>query len=443
MASGSNLKKALLAAGFLASVTAPSFGAEVFIDIERKKGSLIRMAMPEFLMKEPENADPEMAALGREAKEILDFDIGFSGYFSSVENKEQQDNINRKEFESDTIEWDLWKELGTHALVKGEYSITPDNEIAIESRLFDVERREQIIGIRYTGSKSIFRKMVHRFADQIVYRFSGEAGIADTRIAFIARVKGHKELFLMDYDGENIQQITRHKSIILSPAWSPLGGKILFTTYKYGNPDLYSLDLITGEQQPVSNKRGLNTSAAWSPDGEKIALTLSMRGNSDIYLANADGTGLKRLTRSPSIETSPSFSPDGKRLAYVSNRSGTPQIYTMDVDGKDQRRLTFEGDYNADPAWSPKGDQIAYAGIIDGKFNIQVKNIEGRYEKQLTFFSDNNIEPEWSSDGRHIAFTSSRNGSKQIFLMNATGENQIQITNMRGGAIRPSWEQSK
>jgi len=80
----------------------------------------------------------------------------------------------------------------------------------------------------------------------------------------------------MDVDGENRQRITSHRSICLSPAWSPDGRKLVFTSYKKGNPDLYFKDIFYGNEKVISQERGLNISPAFSPDGKKIALTLSV-----------------------------------------------------------------------------------------------------------------------------------------------------------------------
>lgn len=417
----------------------PLFAAEVFINIERKKGSLIRVAIPEFSFRQRPDQQTREKALAKIAKDVLSFDLGFCGYFEVIDNNESIKEITRKEKESDNMDWKAWKNLGADSLVHGEYYVNPDKELVVEGRIFDVNRKEQIIGIRYTGTPPIFRKMIHRFADQILFRFTGELGIAETRIAFVSKVNNKKELMVTDYDGQNLVQLTYENSLVLSPAWSPSGGQILFTTYRYKNPDLYGIDLEEGKRFVISKKIGLNASAEWLPDGKNIIFSMSKRGNSDIYIIDTDGKNLERLTFTRSIETSPSMSPDGKMIAYVSDFPGTPQIYIMDIDGKNKSRFTFSGPYNADPAWSPKGDTIAYAGILDNNFNIQVKKVKGKFERQLTIYAGTNESPAWSPDGRHIVFSSSRSGSRQLYIMNANGENQRQITNLPGGAFAPAW----
>ncbi len=414
--------------------------AEVYIDISRQRAEQITMAVPQFNMKEAKENQKEDADFASAGQKTMEFDLVFSGYFSMLTDQSVLGEIESKSTDTRRIPWDIWKEAKVNALVKADYYALPDNQIALETYLFDVDRHEQLAGIRYTGMRDIFRKMTHKFADEVVYRFSGTAGIADSRIVFTSKVKGNKELFIMDYDGQNQQQITKVNSIIMSPEWSPAGDKLLFVSFHVKRPAIYILDLHSGKITALGSKTGQSQSApAWSPDGKTIAFTQAIDGNSDIYTVNVDGTNLRRLTTDSSIETSATWSPDGKKIAFVSDRAGSPQIYIMNADGTGQERFTFNGDYNADPAWSPRGDKIAFTSMLDTRFNIVVKSLDGLVEKQLTADMGRNDSPSWSADGRHLAFTSTRGGTKQVYIMNANGNNQIQVTNLPNGASGCSW----
>ena len=430
----------LLAAALLTAGSGIVHAAEVFIDVSRQRTAQIVMAVPRFNLKETKENQKEDADLAEAGQKTMEFDLLFSGYFSMLTDRAILGEIESKTTEARRVPWDIWKEAKVNALVKADYHALPDGQAALEAYLFDVDRHEQLAGVRYTGQKGIFRKMTHKFADEVVYRFSGALGIADSRIAFTSKVKGNKELFIMDYDGHNLQQVTKVNSIIMSPEWAPTGDKLLFVSFHVKRPAIYILDLRSGKITALGNKTGQSQSApAWSPDGKTIAFTQATDGNSDIYTVNVDGTNLKRLTNTDSIETSPTWSPDGKKIAFVSDSAGSPQIYIMNADGSGKERFTFNGDYNADPAWSPRGDKIAFTSMLDTRFNIVVKSLDGLVEKQLTADMGRNDSPSWSADGRHLAFTSTRDGTKQVYIMNANGNNQIQLTNLPNGASGCSW----
>ena len=434
------IKKLAIAIGALFATAALAQATEVFIDVARKHAEHIHIAVPDFVLKSTSAQKTEAPPLGKTAKEVLDFDLLFSGYFRVLKDENIFNEIAAKEAGSKEIDWKLWNQAEVDLLVKGEYYAIPGGQFAVECRLNDVGRQEQLAGIRYTGLPTIIRKIAHKFSDQVVYRFTGEAGVADSRIAFASKVNGNKELFISDYDGQNVRQITSIKSIILSPEWYPFGTKILFTSFHRRGAATYTLDLRSGGVKPLlPDSKNSQSAATWSPDGGMIAFAMAIHGNTDIYTISADGRDLKKLTSSEAIETSPSFSPDGKKIAYVSDLPGKPQIYIMNVDGTNPERFTFSGDYNADPAWSPKGDKIAYASMMDWTFNIIVRSLDGSMEKQLTADAGKNESPSWSPDGRNLTFSSTRTGTRQVYIMNANGENQIRITNMPEGAFSPSW----
>jgi TolB protein len=411
--------------------------AEVYLNVTKGGESRIRIVIPDFSFL-PNLASAEKH-LGREMATILSDDLRASTLFQPVDNPGLLQEIQGKEEQQRTILFTEWKTLGAQVLVKGGYGRQGD-ELIVECKIYDVAQTQMISGKRYRGKPVAMRTMVHKCADEIVYRFTGEQGIAQTKIAFLAPVQGRKELFLMDYDGVNIYQLTYDRSLVLSPAWSPQGKEILYTSYRAGNPDLYIMHWTGIGKKALSTYDGLNTSPAWSPDGERVALTLSKDGNPEIYTMRRDGTDLRRLTNNNALDTSPAWSPNGRQIAFTSDRSGSPQLYIMDAEGTNVRRLTYEGNYNDRAAWSPAGDVIAFTGRdASGRFNIYTISIDGKEVRQLTNKGGDNEHPTWSPDGRLIAFASTRAGISQIFCMTADGTNQRLLLAPPGGGFSPTW----
>jgi TolB protein len=369
---------------------------------------------------------------------VISGDLEISGLFRLIDPKTFIATPDDKEITADRIRWDDWSLLGAEALARGGVYQEATN-LRVEARLYDVVKGSFITGKRYFGEPGDARLMGHKFADEIIYQLTGEKGIFQTRIAFISDRTGRKEAYLIDFDGKNQTQVTSHRSIVLSPAWSPDGKKLLYTSYKSGNPDVYMKDLFQGQEVKISHYRGINLAADWSPDGGKIVLTLSEdNGNSDIYLISPQGEKLRRLTKEWSNEVSPCWSPDGREIAFVSNRAGNPQIYIMDLQSEKVRRITFAGNYNTSPAWSPRGDKIAYASMAGSTFSICAINADGSNPRQLTD-AGSCESPAWSPDGRHIAFSSNRYGKKKIFIMLADGSGVRQVTGGEGNDTNPSW----
>jgi TolB protein len=280
---------------------------------------------------------------------------------------------------------------------------------------------------------------VHRFADDIVYKFTREAGVANTQIAFVGRSGKTKELYRMDFDGAGVVALTRDRSIALSPAWSPEGSLLLFTSYRGGKgPHVFVISRQGGKPYLISGRNGLNTSAAYSPDGRWIACTLSMDGNSEIYRLDARGGSPQRLTNSRGIDTSPAWSPTGQEIAFTSDRGGNPQVYVMDREGGNVRRLTYEVNYTDSPAWSPLGDRIAFVSRTGNGFDIYVCGADGRGAR-LVVSGKSNENPRWSPDGRHLVFASNRGGDYALYVTDLDDRPPRKLETGGLEALSPAW----
>jgi len=405
------------------------------IDIYKEQPQKISIAVVGF---QPFRLMPTSGDLAKTAAAVLDADLKNSSIFDVLDPSFLPFEPSKIAIGEEKGVLPILNALKVQALVVADLSAR-GKDVVLEGRLFDIAQGEMVFGKRYTGDPKVLRKIVHRFADEITYRLTGEKGIAQSKIAFVSVVNGAKEIFVMDYDGHNPILVTGNRSINLSPRLSPDGRFLAYTSYLDKNPDLFILDLETGRRQKISAAPGLNISPAWSPDGQWIALALSRDGGTNLYLLHRDGSKLRQLTSGSGINVSPTFSPNGRQIAFVSDRGGSPQIYMMDVEGTNTRRLTFTGNYNASPRWSPKGDKIAFISRHGEVFNIYLMNPDGSEMKQLTSNAGNNEDPAWSPNGRHIVFTSNRDGKRTLYIMNADGSNQRRLIDNGRENYLPEW----
>jgi len=362
---------------------------------------------------------------------ILRNDIDFSPFFQIV----LLDTAFLKHMELSEMNILGWKWLGSSYVVRLEAEF-PENNLRLRYRLFATDNQEEIRRAQFETDKSDYRALVHTVANDIIKALTGDEEVYLTRIAYIKQINGAKELCISDYDGYNERQLTFNKSINLSPAYSPDGEYIYFTSYLDGYPKIYMISLTTNSVDLIAGYPGINASPAVSPDGKYIACVLSKDGNSEIYLLDRKGKIVKRLTNSWAIESSPTWSPDGREIAFTSDRTGSPQVYVMDADGMNVRRITYEGKYNDSPNWSPRGDRIAYVSR-DKVFRICSIDVNGKDYKVLANLGDNE-NPHFSPDGNHIVFCSTRLGNEAIYAMDLFGRKQQKITT-KGDCSNPAW----
>jgi len=403
--------------------------SDVVIDIHEPGIAKTKIGIPPFIMDT--RAPSTNQGIGQEVAQILREDLSFTGLFDVFSSTGRQGGASGFE------PLKAWIPLDVQAVVHGKCG-NDNGRIRLDCALFDVESETRIVGKYYSDAPDRIRSNAHRFADEIVYRYTGKRGIAHTSIAYVKSGGRNKDIHIMDYDGHNSYRLTYDNSIALSPAWSPDGEKIVFTTYKARNPDVYVIDLKQRNYRRLSGYIGLNTTPAFSPDGKTLALTLSKDGNPEIYLLELRSNELTRLTRNSRIDTSPTWSPNGREIAFVSDRSGSPQIYIMDREGGNLRRLTYTGYYNTSPAWSPLGDTIAYVSMVAGKGEVFTINPLGTDARRLTY-NGGNEDPSWSPNGMYLAFSSRQTGVKDINIMRADGSGRKRITFGGGDNMSPAW----
>lgn len=432
------MKRFLLASigiSLLSLSLVPCAHARVYLDLHAPSLVQIPIVLPKW-----KSVDKTPASVTARVYETLATDLTLSGFFRVIQYQGLPYYLQEKEGIPNPVVLQEWMPANAEVLLAGEASLAPEGlHLRLKFHLFDLVEQKHLVGKQYEGPLQTLRQMVHRMADEIILQMTGEKGVNTTKLAFVGLQGGAKEIFVADFDGLEVRQITRNQSINISPAWTPDGRKIAFTCYLKRNPDLYLVDADGRNVQPFLSSPGLHAAPSWSPDGTQIALMMATEGRSEIVVVDASGGNPKRLTKGHGNEASPSWSPDGKWITFVSDRSGSPQVYIMSSDGSQTRRLTYEGNYNTNPAWSPKGDRIAYVGREGGQFHIFTITPEGTNLQRLTGNAGNNENPAWSPDGRYLAFSSTRTGSTRIFVSNLNGSNQRPLTKSKGGESSPAW----
>ncbi len=246
------------------------------------------------------------------------------------------------------------------------------------------------------------------------------------KIAFYDREfpQDDDEIFVMDNDGTNIEQLTDNDVYDRDPCWSPDGTKITFRSGDGSDVEIWVIDA------DGSNLRQLTTppdsfsdgDPAWSPDGSKIAFTRSSGGGfRAVFVINADGpAGPGTLLIDVTDAGHPSWSPYGSEISYDSN----DVIYVADASTGTLKRTLGSGVISC---WSPDGSKIVF--VVDSVIWV-MDAADGSNRQQLSNppedYYDN--EPNWSPDGTKIVFDRHEDS---IWIMDADGSNEYDLTPTR------------
>jgi TolB protein len=404
----------------------------------------VRIAVADF---KSSTADAGNAALLTTFNSVLYNDLTQAGIFDAVS---KEFNPLQNPGSPQEMRLEAWNVPPPNAnmVAFGNFGKAGD-DIQMQGWLFDVKNQQspQVLGKQYRekATQENARLIAHRFANEIIFRLGGGInGIFESKIVFISKRSGNKEVWIMDYDGAGQTQLTKNGNIALSPRLSPDGSRVAFTSFNRKGVDIGMYSLELGRSVSFPDFAGTNSSPAWSADGTKLAFSSSMRGDPEIFVTDANGSSPRRITAFSGSDVSPVWNPKtGSQIAFVSGRTGLPQIYIMEADGTNIQRMT-DGGYAVSPSWSPNGQFLTFAwrrkygpGAPGGQ-DIYIMDIATRQWVQLTHDSGVNDYPSWSPDGRHIVFESNRGGRADIWTMLADGSQQKQLTTS-GNNQQPNW----
>ncbi len=435
---------------------------EIYIKVGEAKTKKSLLAFPE-LKNLGSSSSSSVIAAGNELFNVIKNDLEVSTYFQFIDKSAFLEDTSKKGLkpapgEPNGFNFASWKQIGAEFLIMGGFSST-GKEITLDVYLYHVPKSNLIFGKQYRVAISSARRLAHTFSNDVLKALTGKEGMYLSKIAVASNRSSGKsrEIFIMDWDAANPVKISHHRSIALSPAWSPNGKLIAYTAYvkrtrtKLRNADMFLYDVPAGKSQLLSYRPGINSGACFDPSGQYIYLTISQGSHPDIYKIDLSGKIISKITNGPNgaMNVEPAISPDGRKIAFSSDRAGRTMIYTMNTNGTGLKRITFAGQFNASPSWSPDGKKIAFAGQTGNNFDIFVMNSDGTNMIRLTSAKRsngkpaNNEDPSWSPDGRFIMYSSDRTGKNQIYFSTADGSEERRVTLDNYDYFKPKWSENQ
>jgi Tol biopolymer transport system component len=239
--------------------------------------------------------------------------------------------------------------------------------------------------------------------------------------------------------------LTRQLSALdaMQPAWSPHGQRIAYwglADNNSGQRDLWTVGADGRETVRITNDAAFDWSPAWSPDGHSLYFSSNRSGGYSLWRVAIDettghaGDPIAVPVPRPGIEHL-SFSADGVLIAMASFTS-QQRLEALEFDPERstigaRRRLTNSTEDEGTPAVSPDGQWIAFHKTHnDNQEDLSVIRSDGGGLRDVTHDIARDRVPRWSADGRRIIFYSDRSGTSQIWSVTADGGALMQLTDL-------------
>jgi TolB protein len=127
-----------------------------------------------------------------------------------------------------------------------------------------------------------------------------------TQIAFVTDRLGvgREQIFIMNADGSGSYRLPLPDSQVDRPTWAPAPhNEVAYTARTGPGYDIKVHELTSGVTRQLTFGEGTNESPAYSPSGRHIAFTSTRAGNIQIFTVARDGNGVRQVTRAGNNQT--------------------------------------------------------------------------------------------------------------------------------------------
>ncbi len=260
--------------------------------------------------------------------------------------------------------------------------------------------------------------------------------------------QGHAHLFAYSPLTLPLTRLTYGQWDDITPAISPDGNRVAFSSRRNGYWDLYLLDLQDGRIERLTDTLAYDASPSWSPDGNWIVYETYTNDNLEIAILPLQNVsqGPILLTDDPAADHSPRWSPGGRQIAFVSNRSGESEIWVADLDRVGGERFTNLSqdprNEQAAPAWSPDASQLGWT-MFESDTGFRSLRISDPARPGL---ASNRLasgeSPLWNGPGDQIAALVSTPLETHLIVYTQDGSLVLPPTRLPGPVRGYDWKQA-
>ena len=152
------------------------------------------------------------------------------------------------------------------------------------------------------------------------------------------------DIYIMNADGSNVQQLTETLGYDGGPFFSPDGQRICWRRFAENGAtaEIMTMKIDGTDKRQLTNLGAMSWAPMFHPSGQYLIFATNLHGfsNFELYLVDAAGKHKPvRVTDTEGFDGLPSFAPDGKQLSWTSTRTSSKQSQIFIADWNHEAAL--------------------------------------------------------------------------------------------------------
>jgi Tol biopolymer transport system component len=237
----------------------------------------------------------------------------------------------------------------------------------------------------------------------------------DGSLVVMRNLTGQEDLYIVKSDGTDLRKITDDAPKDRGAKWSPDGKRIVFYSDRDGRYELWSIDAEGSNLQQMTKTTGESIwYPVWSPDGGRLLAS----NTNNTYVFNVGSTLPTGVAETlPPIDAGISFSarswsPDGRWLAGLAWRGGEliPGTWTYSLEEKKYANVSDEvsdlgRDFGGGSVWMPDSRSLI---VSDRGGLVAIDRVTGQRTGVFRPAGYGASDPSVTADGKTIFFNVER-----------------------------------
>ncbi len=247
------------------------------------------------------------------------------------------------------------------------------------------------------------------------------------------------DIYTMPIAGGTPVRIAEGLAWEVQPRFSPDGKRIAFTSDRGGGDNIWVMNRDGSDKQQVTKEEfRLLYQPSWSADGRFIAAkkhftTGRSLGTGEIWLYHASGGGGVALVKKPNEQHQkelgePVFSPDGKGIYFTRNITRGPifeyaqdsntdlfNIERYDLDTGEISTVASGPGGSVRPTPSPDGKTIAFVRRERARSKLYVRDLASGVERKIYDAMDQDVQETWAVTGVYPDMAWTPDGKSVVF----------------------------